>query len=44
MSNFSLTKPQHWRKGQVLFNFFQWLATEKGFDTIPANRVGESKG
>ena len=25
-------------------HFFQWLATEKGFDTIPANRVGESKG
>ena len=42
MSNFNLTKPYPgWRKGQTIFNFLQWLVTEKGFEPVQSNRVAD---
>ncbi len=30
-----------WRKGQTLFNFLEWLAKEKGYDTKQSIRMAD---
>ncbi len=29
----NIQTPPEWRKGQTIFNFLEWLATEKGYGT-----------
>jgi hypothetical protein len=37
----SLKKPQGWRFGQTMFNFFEWLKTEKGMTNIQSSRMAD---
>jgi len=33
--------PLKWRKGQTLFNFFQWLSEVKGLSTTQSQRMAD---
>lgn len=34
-------KPNHWRTGQTIFNFLEWLAKNKGYDTEESIRMAD---
>ena len=34
--------PRSWRKGQTLFNFLEWLATDKGISPNKTLRIADT--
>jgi hypothetical protein len=34
--------PRSWRKGQTLFNFLEWLATDKGISPNQTLRIADT--
>lgn len=37
-----INKPKNWRTGQTIFNFFEWLRTDKGFDVNQSYRMADT--
>jgi len=37
-----MDRPRGWRKGQMLFNFMQWLATNKGMSNNQSYRMADT--
>ena len=38
----NLDKPKSWRKGQFLFNFLEWLRTEKSVPSNQSDRLADT--
>ena len=37
----NINKPKDWRKGQLIFNFLEWLKVNKGFRSAQSSRMAD---
>lgn len=42
LSAMNIKKPKSWRKGQTIFNFFEWLNTDKEYGTNQSPRMADT--